>query len=210
MNEKIKKTFFALMTVSFFSGALADESQTGQSAEALAAPPASLPRITNTIARQHHQPIATASNLPIPTTSATSVSAKLTTATAWPDPMPSQLVVIASPPQVTGEKAIVKLAMKNGLAKEIESARAAIFLLDEQGKMVSQASKWVIAGASSTATGNKSGLSAGATDSFYFVITTSKPFTSTNLTAKVAFNRIVLNGGIVGDVERDVLVQNIK
>lgn len=206
MNEKIKKAFLALMMVSFFSGAFADDSQAGQSAEALATPPTSLPRITNTIVRQNHRPIAMASNLPPPAVSATSLSAKLANADAWPEPMPSQLVVMASRPLVTGEKTVVKLAMKNGLSEKIESARATIFLLDDQGKVVGQpTTRWVVGGSE-----NKPGLASGAANSFLFVITDDKAVATTNLTAKVAFNRIVLDGGKVGDTERDVLIQKAK
>jgi hypothetical protein len=53
----------------------------------------------------------------------------------------AQLAVTVSPPKVTGSKAIVPLAMKNGLGERVESARAVVFLLDEQGKMVGQGTR---------------------------------------------------------------------
>ena len=59
----------------------------------------------------------------------------------------AQLAVTVSPPQVTGDKAIVPLEMKNNFSQGVASARAAVLLLDEQGKMVGQSSKWVIGGA---------------------------------------------------------------
>lgn len=114
----------------------------------------------------------------------------------------AQLSAIVSPVKVTGQKAVVPLALKNNLSEQIESARAAVFLLDEQGKMVGQATKWVIGGSD-----NKSGLAAGATNSFHFVITADKLFTSTNLTAKVTFSRVVLAGGAVADVTKAVQIQ---
>lgn len=79
--------------------------------------------------------------------------------------------------------------------------RAAVFLLNEQGKMVGQATKWVIGGSN-----NKSGLATGTTNSFHFVVTTDKSFTSTNLTAKVAFSRVILNGGKLADATKDVMI----
>jgi hypothetical protein len=58
----------------------------------------------------------------------------------------AQLAVKVSPVKVTGTKAVVPLAIKNEFGEKIESARAAVFLLDENGKMIGQATKWVIGG----------------------------------------------------------------
>lgn len=113
----------------------------------------------------------------------------------------AQLNVTASPVKVIGQKAIVPLTFKNNLSEKIESARAAVFLLDEQGKMISQATKWVI-----EENGSKTGLPAGATNSFFFVVTASKPFPTTNLTAKVTFPRVVLQNGKLADTTKDVVV----
>jgi hypothetical protein len=38
------------------------------------------------------------------------------------------------------------------------------------------------------------------TNAFHFVVTADKPFTTTNLTAKVSFSRVVLEGGKLADV----------
>jgi len=113
----------------------------------------------------------------------------------------AQLAVTVSPPKIVWQKAVVPLAMKNNFGEKIESARAAVFLLDERGKMIGQATKWVIGGSQ-----DKPGLAAGATNAFHFVIATEKPFTTTNLTAKVPFSRVVLEGGRLGDVAKDVVV----
>ena len=115
----------------------------------------------------------------------------------------AQLSVSVSPVKVTGQKAVVPLALKNNLAEKIESARAAVFLLDDQGKMVGQTTKWVIGGSA-----DKPSLAAGATNSFHFVITADKPFTTTNLTAKVTFSRMVLEDGKLAEVSKDVQIQN--
>lgn len=58
----------------------------------------------------------------------------------------AQLAVTVSPPKIVGQKAVVPLAMKNGFAERIESARAVVFLLDEKGKMIGQGTRWVIGG----------------------------------------------------------------
>lgn len=116
----------------------------------------------------------------------------------------AQRAVTVSPPKVTGQKAVVPLALRNGLADKIESARAEVFLLDEQGKMVGQATSWVIGGSH-----DKPGLAPGATNAFYFVIASDKPFAATNLTAKVTLNRLVLEGGKSADVTRIVRIRPV-
>ena len=114
----------------------------------------------------------------------------------------AQLSVTVLPVKVTGQKAIVPLAMKNNLAEKVQSARAVVFLSDEQGKVVGQATKWVIGGSE-----DKPGLAAGATNAFHFVITGSQPFATTNLTAKVSFSRVILEGGKIVDVTTRVQIQ---
>lgn len=117
-----------------------------------------------------------------------------------------QLAVTVSPPKITGQKALVPLAMKNGFEEKIQSARATVFLLDEQGKMAGQTAQWVIGGNAS-----KSGLAAGTTNFFNVVITGSKPFTTTNLTANVRFSRIILASGESADPKNSVqIIQGTK
>lgn len=117
--------------------------------------------------------------------------------------MYAQLTVSVSPPKVVGQKAIVTLAMKNDSSENIKFARAVCFLLDEQGAMVGQSAKWVINGNQ-----NKTGLAPGMTNQFNFVITSPQPFTTTNLTAKISFSRVVLESGQTVDVGRNVQIQN--
>jgi hypothetical protein len=114
----------------------------------------------------------------------------------------AQLSVTVSPVRLAGQKAIVPLAMKNGLNEKVESARVVCFLLDEHGKMVGQSTRWVIGGDT-----NRPGLPAGGTNAFYFVITSGKPFTTTNLTAKVSFSRVVLAGGKLADPVKQVTIK---
>jgi hypothetical protein len=115
----------------------------------------------------------------------------------------AQLCVTVSPPNIVGQKAVVKLAMKNDLPDKIESARAICFLFDDQGKMVGQSTKWVIGQ-------NHVGLETGATNTFNFVITSPSSFTASNLTARVSFSRVVLAGGKMADVEKQVTMTNSK
>jgi hypothetical protein len=115
----------------------------------------------------------------------------------------AQLVVTQMPPKITGQKAVVVLVLKNGFSQKIESARAVCFLLDDQGQMVGQSTKWVIGQ-------NKTGLEAGATNAFNFVITSPQPFTATNLTAKISFSRVVLEDGKLADPKTAVQIQANK
>jgi hypothetical protein len=117
----------------------------------------------------------------------------------------AQLIVNVLQPKVEGKKAVVSLQMKNEFSQKVESARASVFLLDEQGKMVAQSTKWVIGG-----TQDRPALASGATNSFFFVITSDKPFATTNLTTKVNFSRVVLEGGKLADATKDVVISNPK
>ncbi len=111
----------------------------------------------------------------------------------------AQLAVTVSPPKIVGQKAVVKIAMKNGLAQNINSARAVCFLFDVQGRMVGQAARWVIGQ-------NKTGLDANATNTFNFVITSPEPFTTTNLTAKLSFSRVILADGKLANLTHSVSI----
>jgi len=116
----------------------------------------------------------------------------------------AQFSVTVIPPKVVGQKAVVPLALKNSFSEPIESARAVVFLLDEQGRTVGQpTTRWVIGGSE-----DKPGLAAGATNAFHFVIASDKPFTTTNLTAKISFSRVVLQGGKVADISKNVQIEH--
>jgi hypothetical protein len=111
----------------------------------------------------------------------------------------AQLEVTILPVKVTGPKAIIPLAITNNLAETVQYTRAICFLMNEQGKMVGQSSKWVIGG-----TKDRMPLESKNGATFNFVITSPQPFTTTNLTAKVSFTRIVLADGQVADVNKTV------
>jgi len=67
--------------------------------------------------------------------------------------------------------------------------------------MVGQSTKWVIGQ-------NKTGLEPKGETTFNFVITSSQPFTTTNLTAKISFSRVVLYGGKLADAAKDVRIES--
>jgi hypothetical protein len=115
----------------------------------------------------------------------------------WATFAQAQLCVTFFSPKVIGKKTVVQLKMKNNLTDKIESARAACFLLDEQGNVVSQSTKWVI---------GKSGLEPKSETTFNFVVSNRQPFTTTNLTAKVTFNSVNLASGSMADVKHEVVV----
>lgn len=107
----------------------------------------------------------------------------------------ADFVVKADEPNRTGNKTVIKLELKNTFSEKIESARAQVFLLDEQGKVVNQAIRWVIGG-----TKEQPGLPPGEKTTFHFAIPTSKPFA----TSKIIFSRIVLDGGKAADPLKSV------
>ena len=78
--------------------------------------------------------------------------------------------------------------MTNHYTNAVESARAVLFLIDDQGKVVGQETKWVIGG-----TKDKPPLAPQASTLYYFSVPTTKPFKQTKLT----FTRIILEGGKV-------------
>lgn len=114
----------------------------------------------------------------------------------------AQLITTVSPVKIEGDKAVVKLGFKNDLTNSVESARASVWLLNSENKTVAQATHWVIGGSK-----DKPPLAVGATNAYYFVLTSDKPFSVTNLSAKVNFNRVVLQGGKLADVEKYVRIQ---
>jgi hypothetical protein len=113
----------------------------------------------------------------------------------------AQLNVKVLPVMVEGNKALVKLNLKNDLTNAVESARASVYLLNGES-VVGQATRWVIGG-----TKGKPSLVPGATNSFFFVVSSDKSFPRTNLTAKVNFTRVVLQGGALADMEKDVKIE---
>ena len=100
----------------------------------------------------------------------------------------AELSVKVEESKPAGTKAIVKLTMKNTYATTVESARAVVFLLDDNGKVVGQKTEWVIGG-----TKDRPPLAPNGTNVFNFVIPTDKPYTK----PQVTFTRIILEGGQV-------------
>jgi hypothetical protein len=96
-----------------------------------------------------------------------------------------------------GKKVVIKLTMKNTFKEKVESARAQVFLMDDKGKIVGQAVRWVIGG-----TKDKPALTPDAETVFNFVVETDKPFA----TKTVSFTRLILEGGKVADVNQNVLM----
>jgi hypothetical protein len=110
----------------------------------------------------------------------------------------AQLSVTIAPPKTVGQKAVTKLELKNSYAEKIESARATLFLLDDQGKVVGQATQWVIGG-----TKERPALEPGKETVFNFVVPTEKAFTTIRLT----FTRLILEGGKSVDATKGVVIQ---
>ncbi len=110
----------------------------------------------------------------------------------------ADLVVKVGEPKRVGPKTVIRLVMRNTFKEKVESARAQVFLLDEKGKVVGQAVRWVIGG-----TKDRPALAPEAETTFSFVVNADKPFT----TRKVSFSRVVLAGGKLADVRQGVQVE---
>ena len=108
------------------------------------------------------------------------------------------LALKVAEPKTYGQKTIVKMDMRNTFTNTVESARAVVFLLDDNGKTVGQETRWIIGG-----TKDRPPLAPDARTTFSFVIQSDKPFTKT----KVTVTRIVLAGGKIADVNKDVEIQ---
>lgn len=109
------------------------------------------------------------------------------------------LVVKVAPPKNTGSKAIVKLDLQNTYSEKIQSVRAVMFLLDDQGKVAGQGTRWIIGGSNT-----KSALEPSARTTYNFVVAIDKPFTKT----KLLVTCILLDGGKSGNVQKDVQIQD--
>jgi hypothetical protein len=101
-------------------------------------------------------------------------------------------------PKTTGNKTVVKLTLKNTFAEKVEGARATMFLIGDQDKVVGQRTAWVIGGEA-----DKPPLKADGSTTYNFVIDTDKPVTS----ARVVFTRVILEGGKLADAAKDVKVE---
>ena len=116
----------------------------------------------------------------------------------------AQLAVTVSPVKITGQKAVVLLAMTNNLAVSVDSARAICFLLDDQGNLLGQSSRWVIGG-----TKDRPPLEPKSGTVFNFVITSRQPFNTTNLTARTSFGSIVLAGQKIANPKTEVRIEGM-
>lgn len=117
----------------------------------------------------------------------------------------AELWVTVSPPKIVGQKVVVSLTMSNGLSETLESARAAVFLFDGQGKAVGRSARWVVGGQGEP--GFNSSLRPGGTNAFHFVVASERPLASSNLTAKVSFVRALLSGGKAVDVAKEIIIK---
>jgi hypothetical protein len=103
-------------------------------------------------------------------------------------------------PKTYGHKTILKMELLNTFTNNIDSVRAAVFLLDENGKIVGQETRWIVGG-----TKERPGLAHHGKTTFHFVLQSSKPFAKT----RVTINRIVMEGGRLADIHKDVQIESI-
>jgi hypothetical protein len=100
----------------------------------------------------------------------------------------ASLSVKMDDPKITGNKAVIKLTMQNTYGTTVESARVAVFLKDEKGKVIGQKAEWVIGGSK-----DKPALAPNTGAEYFLMVPADKPFQKTD----VIFTRIILEGGQV-------------
>ena len=111
------------------------------------------------------------------------------------------LTLKVAEPKTYGQKTIVKMELRNTFTNAIESVRAVTFLLDDNGKVVGQETRWIIGG-----TKDRLPLAPDTKTTFNFVVQANKPFANTKVTA----TRIVLKGEKLADVNKDVEVESAR
>jgi hypothetical protein len=116
--------------------------------------------------------------------------------TAYPS-----LLVDVNEPKTTGQKADIRLDLNNTFGAGIQSAQATVFLVDANGKVIGEMTKWIIGG-----TTNRPILAPGKSATYHFVADQRRPFSS----IKITVNRIVLEGGKLADVTKDVIVNGTE
>ena len=67
-------------------------------------------------------------------------------------------------------------------------------------KVANRSTNWIIGGSE-----DKPSVAAGTTNSYYFLTTINKPFSTTNLTGKVSFCRIGLEGEKLAESKKRVI-----
>jgi hypothetical protein len=104
----------------------------------------------------------------------------------------AQISITVGTPKIARQTAIVPLSIKNNLKEPVVSARAVMFLLDSQGKVIGQANRFIIGGDT-----NHPPLLVGTTNAYHFAIPTSgKPFVTNRLTVtNVRLAAISIGGG---------------
>lgn len=107
----------------------------------------------------------------------------------------ADIVIKVGKPITSGSTTRIELEMENTFDEVIESARATVFLIDQQGKITGKAARWVIGG-----TKEKPNLAPGKKTTFQFVLLNGGPF----ITSRITFSRIVFEGGRVVDMSKSL------
>jgi hypothetical protein len=109
----------------------------------------------------------------------------------------AELIISVEPTKTVGNKLIFPLKLENSLDQPVESAKAQLFLLDKDGKIIADQSRWIIGG-----TDKRKPLAAGAEDKFHFVITTDRE----HVDYRLIVSRLVLAEGKLGNPLKQVKV----
>jgi hypothetical protein len=108
-------------------------------------------------------------------------------------------VSLVLPETSSPDKAIVTLSAKNTFTQSIRSAKAWVFAMDAEGKVVGHQSSWIITPSGPDILG--SGLDADAEAEFNIVLNTERNMVSSKLT----FTKIILADGTSVDPKKHVV-----
>ena len=111
----------------------------------------------------------------------------------------AQLLVRYELPQITGDLAVVRISLQNKSKEDVEAARAVAFLINSEGKIIGQSTRWVIGGDVTTI------LHADTTNFFSFVIPVEEK-AGTNFSTRITFTRLVFAGGRVANPGKETIV----
>lgn len=99
----------------------------------------------------------------------------------------AQLAINVLKPEEKASKVLVKTTVRNTFAEPVQSARVTLFLFDQDNKVIGHETRWIIGGGEKI----KKPLEPGKETVYYFVFTTDKPFSRSELRV----NQVILKGG---------------
>lgn len=119
-----------------------------------------------------------------------------------------QVAVVAT--ESTPSKSVVKIKARNNFDQNVKAARAWVFLMDDQGKVVGQNAQWIIGGDSSDGPQESEGRKTGAPlepekeAEYSIAVNHSSQGANPPTQTKITFSRIILADGTLVNPHKSV------